>query len=311
MLSITAPTDGATVGVRQLAVAGTVIPGNAAVTIGGRPAPVRNGRFQVPLQLNQPTETITITGQARGYQSARTTTTVRFSSQTATTIHVAHKAATVNHTPTAHQALPAFLGQAFQWPGAIGDSTSSVGSSTPASGTSGTSGASGTSPGQSTGTSAPSPSASSPSSPAPNSSGGSPVAGGTASTPASAPTPAPWTPQRVRDVYLQLCTQGHGDVTAFCRCTYQRMARAGALRSRTSLVGLVRRLKRYAHTHKLTDLPRFMRNALFNCVQKLPGNDPSKPLPVEPLPGVKHPAQPAPSATTTSTTTTAPSPASP
>ena len=44
---------------------------------------------------------------------------------------------------------------------------------------------------------------------------------------------------RVRNVYLQLCIHGHDGVTAFCQCTYQRMARAKALRSRASLVALV------------------------------------------------------------------------
>ncbi len=301
-LSITAPTDGATVGVRQLEVAGTVTPGNAAVTIAGRPVPVRNGQFLMPMQLAGSSQTITVTGRARGYRPARTTTTVSYSSQTAVSIQSGHKVAAVNRTPIAHKSsLPAFLGPAFEWPGGIEGSTaaSTTASSSPgAPAAAGTSGASQTPPGAGGPTAGPT------GTPA----GGTAVSGGATGSSPPAAVPQPWTPGRVRNVYLQLCIHGHDGVTAFCQCTYQRMARAKALRSRASLVALVRKLKRFDRTHNLADLPRFMRSALLQCVQKLPGNDPSTPRPVKRLPGLEHPSAPAPSptSTTASTTTTAP-----
>ena len=66
-LSIVAPTSGATIGVRDIVVAGTVTPASAAVTVGGEPVKVTNGSYQLPMQLAEPSETITITGQANGY----------------------------------------------------------------------------------------------------------------------------------------------------------------------------------------------------------------------------------------------------
>lgn len=296
MLSITAPTDGATVGVRQLEVAGTVTPGDAAVTIGGRPVQVRNGQFLLPMQLAGSSQTITVIGRAGGYQPARTTTTVSFSSQTAVSIQSAHKVATANRAPVAHKSsLPAFLGPAFEWPEGIGGSSDAP---APAASTPGA-------PATGAGTTGPSHTpAAAGSTPSPTTSptGGGPVSGGAAATPAPAPVPQPWTLGRVRNVYLQLCIHGHDAVAAFCQCTYQRMARAGALRSRASLVALVRKLKRFDRTHSVADLPRFMRDALLHCVQKLPGNDPSSPRPVKRLPGLKHPAAPVPSPAPTTTT---------
>jgi hypothetical protein len=215
---------------------------------------------------------------------------------------------TTNHTRTVHSSVPAFLGPAFQWPGGIGSSTASV-APAPAPSASGANPATGGEEQGSPGAPAAGPTT------AP--SAGTPVGGGTASTPAPAPVSQPWTPDRVHNVYLQLCIHGKDAVAAFCQCTYQRMARAGALRSRTSLLALVRKLKRFARSHNVMNLPRFMRNALFNCVQNLPGNDPTTPLPVRRLPGQHHPAAPspspasAPSPTPSQTTTTPSSPASP
>jgi hypothetical protein len=85
-LSILAPTNGATIGVRDIVVSGTVTPASAAVTVGGEPVKVTDGSYQLPMQLAQPSETITITGQADGYTPTSASTTVQYSGAVASAI---------------------------------------------------------------------------------------------------------------------------------------------------------------------------------------------------------------------------------
>lgn len=88
-LSILAPTSGATIGVRDLVVAGTVSPATANVTIGGEAVKVVNGSYNVPLHMTSPSETITVSGQASGYTPGSATTTVQYSAAMASAISAA------------------------------------------------------------------------------------------------------------------------------------------------------------------------------------------------------------------------------
>ena len=99
---------------------------------------------------------------------------------------------------------------------------------------------------------------------------------------------------------------GHTYV-AYCRCTYHRLAKAGALSSRRRLRELMRKLKPYRRTHNVAKLPRFVRRAIYSCVAKLPPIDPlgGKPV-IYRLPGLSHPSQPLDSSPTTAPPTTPP-----
>jgi hypothetical protein len=312
-LSITAPTNGAVVGVRQLQVAGQVAPANASVAIGGRTVPVRNGSFVLPVQLQQPTQIITVTARAQGYDPARTTTTVSFNSATAFAMQAARHAATSSRSSSQHlSSASGNVMPAFRWPGGLA-AVATV--SNPASSGASTSGTGSSGAGSSTGPSS-SGSATSGSSPAGSSAGsgasgtGTPSSGGppsggsgisgsggssggsSGSGSASTPTPQPWTPDRIHRLYVRLCMRGNGgsSVTSFCECTYGQMARGGRLQSRASLLAVERRLKRFGRTHKVSDLPRFVEKAVLRCVQHLPGNNVHAPLPITRFPSANHAA---------------------
>ena len=95
VLSLTAPTTGATVGVRTIDVAGTVRPTQSVVKIAGRRVHVtRHGSFSSSIRLSRATTRIRIVARARGYVTARTQTTVRYSAATANGMRVALHAAT-------------------------------------------------------------------------------------------------------------------------------------------------------------------------------------------------------------------------
>src|SRR5579859_5055705 len=67
-LSITAPSNGSSVGVHRIIVAGTVVPTDATVLVGGQAAEVVNGNFTRSMQLPGSTATITVTANAAGYK---------------------------------------------------------------------------------------------------------------------------------------------------------------------------------------------------------------------------------------------------
>jgi hypothetical protein len=93
-VTLSAPTNGATVGVRTVFVAGTVTPTHAQVRIAGRRVRVRRGRFSRAIYLTQGTTRIRILARARGYRPARLRTTVHYSSRTANVMLLARRAAT-------------------------------------------------------------------------------------------------------------------------------------------------------------------------------------------------------------------------
>jgi Glucodextranase, domain B len=93
-LSLTAPTSGATVGVRTVLVAGTVTPAHAVVRVEGKRVRLRHGSFEHPVNLNGRTTRIKIVARAHGYRPARVETTVHFSSGTARVMLLARRAAT-------------------------------------------------------------------------------------------------------------------------------------------------------------------------------------------------------------------------
>jgi hypothetical protein len=93
-LSLTAPTSGATVGVRVIRVAGTVSPAQAVVRVGRRRVRVRHGRFSTGLVLDRSTTRIRVTAVAAGYVPARTASVVHYSSGTAYGMLIAQRAST-------------------------------------------------------------------------------------------------------------------------------------------------------------------------------------------------------------------------
>jgi hypothetical protein len=77
-VTLTAPTDGATVSVRSIEVVGQVQPSTAKVNIAGRPVHLRGGMFDIPLVLKHRVTHITIKAHASGYKSSKIETTVRY-----------------------------------------------------------------------------------------------------------------------------------------------------------------------------------------------------------------------------------------
>ncbi len=110
-LSLTAPTSGATVGVRKVIVTGSVNPVHAAVRVAGKHVRVRHGSFVRPVYLNGRTTRIRIVARARGYRSARIDTTVHYSAGTAKVMLLARRAATsVRALASSGSANPSVLG---------------------------------------------------------------------------------------------------------------------------------------------------------------------------------------------------------
>src|SRR5579859_3728875 len=77
-VSVIAPTDGATVSVRAIAVLGDVTPRDATVLVSGRRARVTGGVFRLALRLRRRTTHIRIIARASGYAGAATAITVRY-----------------------------------------------------------------------------------------------------------------------------------------------------------------------------------------------------------------------------------------
>ena len=66
-LSISAPTDGATVGVHKVTILGTVTPAGAQVDVNGRPAKVSGSSFTGTLYVASSDQKIVVSGAAHGY----------------------------------------------------------------------------------------------------------------------------------------------------------------------------------------------------------------------------------------------------
>lgn len=90
-VAITAPTNGATVGVRDLTVTGTVTPATAQVLVAGQPATVQAGSFRRTLRLDGSAQTVTVTAQAAGYAPAQANTQVSYSARLAAQLAAASR----------------------------------------------------------------------------------------------------------------------------------------------------------------------------------------------------------------------------
>jgi hypothetical protein len=78
-VSLSAPTDGATVAVSRIEVLGTVAPENSAVRVGGKRVPVAHGAFKAPISLRRGLTRIRIEARANGLGDSSTIISVRYS----------------------------------------------------------------------------------------------------------------------------------------------------------------------------------------------------------------------------------------
>jgi len=262
---LTAPTSGATVGVHQIQVVGTVTPSNAVVRVAGQTASVTKGTFKRVLWLRQPTTTIQISAAAIGHPATTVTTTVHFSSLLAVALVAARKASLA----TASQALASVASPSpvrasrARHRAATSAATTTAPSSTPAP-----------TPATTTTTTS---SSSSPSS------GSGSTKSGSGSSPA---TPAPLTPTQIQNRYLQGCAKADGGQSAvpYCTCMYDHLLQAGALASPETIAALERALAAFEQTQDIFALPVFLRDALSYCASDLP----APPLKITRLPPLTH-----------------------
>jgi hypothetical protein len=262
-VAITAPTSGATVGVRDLTVTGTVTPATAQVLVGGQPATVHSGSFKRTLRLDGSAQTVTVTAQAAGYVPAQAATRVSYSAGLAAQL-VAASRTLAAPTPSAAMSLSAsstpasasLLAQAVALPNSISapKHAASRGGSTTSS-----------TPTTSTPTSTPSPSPTLPSpSPAP------------VTTPA--PVPAPPSPAaiaaRVKQQWESNCLQkqmGAKEVP-YCTCIYTHLEHTGAFKTPATVKLLVRRVNHYMHTGDASHITRAIMRALTTCQARFPAS---------------------------------------
>jgi hypothetical protein len=287
-LSISAPTSGATVAVRQVTVLGKVTPANARVLVNGQTATVSGGNYQRTLYVGAAQQTITVVGEASGYRGGQASTTVNFSSAlasqlSATTSRLRHSpspAAGSQLAPASKNQLQAAFaltgsGQSGQSPAAKSSAPQKP-SGSPASGGSGSSGSAGNQP---------------------SGGGSSGGGGGTSSGPSSNPSPPSGpTPTQVRaaikKAYVGLCEKSEKgkNLVPYCRCMYNHLESAGSLSSNSRLRALRKAMQPYYRTHDPAKLPRVMRRALDACETRLPPADPlGGPPTVTKFPGVGHP----------------------
>ncbi len=265
-LSITAPTSGATVGVQQVVVAGTVSPATATVLVAGKPTPVIKGSFRRSLHLASPTQTITVSAQANGYTDSSTRTTVSYSSKLAAELLAAKQAAAkafAVHFATAAQvtkatprtfpgANPTAVNSAFRLPSQSGPTPPS----TPT---------------------APTPTP--PTTPTTPSSGGAPT------------SPPPLSTDQIRQLWEHGCLK-HAkgqNVVPWCTCIYVHLQSTGAFNSRDSVRHLIKEFDPWSRTGDASALPQALRTAVNVCQTYLPPLDPitGKPV-VTRLPGLSH-----------------------
>lgn len=262
VVSILAPSNGASVGERDIVLAGTVTPSNAKVLVGGVRVRVVDGSFKRALALSQPRETITVVAHARGYRRVTARTTVRYSPKLAAKIVAGLRSQQPQSVDFA-AALPPPPQLATATPVA---SAPAVAASSP-------------SPGQ---TAAPTQSA--------------PSSGGQRSGGSGSRSSQPLTASDIRTLYLRGCDQGSASSKygPYCRCTYTELSNAGALSSRPALQALIRELDAYARTHDFAALPSVVRDAIDACFSKLPPLTPLSGRPViTKLPGQTHAPIPA------------------
>jgi Glucodextranase, domain B len=77
-VTLTAPTDGATVEVSKIEVLGTITPASAVVRVSGKPVRVKRGAFEEPLVLRKGVTHIRIDASAKGFSNASMVVSVRY-----------------------------------------------------------------------------------------------------------------------------------------------------------------------------------------------------------------------------------------
>lgn len=77
-VSLTAPTDGATVAVSRIEVLGTISPPTAELSVLGRPVAVTRGTFKTPISLHKGLTRIKITARAKGLLGSSMVVSVRY-----------------------------------------------------------------------------------------------------------------------------------------------------------------------------------------------------------------------------------------
>jgi hypothetical protein len=314
-LSISAPISGATVGVHEVTVEGTVVPSGAQVSVNGQAAQVSGATFTRTLYVTG-RQTITVTGQARGYAVGHASTTILVQPNvSAPTVALS---ASLMRTPpspagpkvTVSSASLAALDSAFQTPGS-GSGSHHSSSSSHGNSSGGSSGSSGTGNGGSSG----------------GSSGtGNGGSGGSSTTPTTpsgganpVPPPAPTlTPAQIKSDWEHGCLLHAAkgtNVVPFCTCLYNHLAYTGSLSSQQRAEALMRELRTYNRTGLFSKLPKFMQKAMDACYSKLPASDPigGGKATLTPFPG--HPSNPGgsetqttPGETTSTPTTSTPGP---
>lgn len=293
-LAISAPTTGATVGVHQVMVTGTVTPATAHVVVNGQPAKVSGGEFKRSLWVGAQNQPITVVGDAPGYTSGKATSEVSYSPGVAAQL-VAAATPTLKTAPSgisSSRRISASLGPTGT---AAIDAAFSLSSPSHSHSPSST-GSSGAHP-----TSSSSPTSGPPSSGSGNASSGgstSPTSGGSAPSSSPPSPPPPPTPAQIAAaikrywVHHCITRQKQGSVVAYCTCTYRHLEKAGALSTKQRYEHLIKQLQPYERTGDETKLPKFVQAAVAACVNVYPPADPLTGGKVSQLPGVNQPGQP-------------------
>lgn len=284
-VSITAPTNGATVGVQHVVVAGTVTPVNAQVLVSGQPAKVSGGRFTRSLYLATPRQVVTVTAQAQGYVAAQAATTINYSPNLAAQM-VASSSALNTPTPSApgtpgSSSTPATnnaLNSALALPkSATSSSAPAPAHTTPTHTT--------PAPAPTHTTPAPTPAPSPSPSPAPSP---TPPSSGAPSPPAAPPV---LTVDRIKQLWDAGClkhVKGE-NVVPYCTCLYHHLSARGTFKTPATVNALLKKLRAYGKSGDLNALPRAIRVALSVCSAKMP---PLTPMGGQPtltkLPGLSH-----------------------
>jgi hypothetical protein len=260
-LSITAPTSGATVGVRQITVTGNVSPTTATVVVGGQPAQVVKGSFKRALQIARANETIEVTASASGYRPVSAITKIGYSRALAAQLAASRptQPQPVATPPNPFRVVP--VRTAPQLNGAAAKALNSA-FALPSSPK----------------TTSPSPTPTNPTSTTPSPTP-SPSPGSSPTSPSSPPT---LTVAAIKQLWITGCVKAgkNGNYTPYCTCTYTHLEKNGALSSRARLLALVKKLLPFQRTHDPSKLPRFVRNAISACVAQLPPLDPLTGKPV-------------------------------
>lgn len=309
-VAITAPTNGATVGVRDVTITGTVTPATAQVLVAGQPVKVQGGSFRRTLRLDSSAQTLVVTAQAAGYAPAQANTQVSYSAGLAAQLIAASRtlAAPSPSAPVspsaASPASASLLAQAVALPhpapAAHRAPTNPTRAPTthplPAASTPAPPTPSPAHPTPSPAAPTPSPAPPTSPSPAPPTSPSPP--------PVSTPAPAPIPPSpaaiaaRVKQQWESNCLQKrHGaKEVPYCTCIYTHLERTGAFRTPATTRALIRRVARYIRTGDASHLTRAIMRALSICQARFPASQSlGGPMSVTPLSGShRQPATPAP-----------------